>query len=463
MTALSFLCVFFYLAYEDHLLRVLETIFPNLRNTLAGTLTTGAFSSNDPGSVLICMVACGLAFLISLYCAEYLRLDRRQHAFYPLLILMMCGLMGMLFSENLMILYLFCELMSICTYALVAFRRNIDTAIEAGFKYLIMGSVASVILLLGIALLFQATATVNLEEIKDTNSLLVQIALIMILASFSLKSAFVPLHTWLPDAHGRAPSSVSAILSGILVQGVFYTMLRVCLTLGFDRLVLGNILMCLALLNILVGNLMGLVQTHTKRLLGYSTIAQMGYIGLCFAIGLRTQSMLALQSGFFLIVVHAIAKSLAFLVKGVFHYHLNATEISDLRQAGRLPYFFSLAFGVSILSLAAIPPFPGFMGKWTFLTSALAQVDTWSLVSVVALLIGSLISLGYYFKLLYNLFGKPASEQSEENLPQQQKVSAWMFLPITVLVILILLITVKPQNALDGTQSAAQFLIGLMR
>ena len=463
ITASSFLCAFFYLVYEDCILRVLETIFPDFRNTLVSTFPAGAFSSNDPGSVLICVVACGLAFVIALYCAEYLKRDRRQHAFYPLLILMMCGLMGMLFSENLMILYLFCELMSICAYALVAFRRNTDTAIEAGFKYLMMGSVASVILLLGIALVFQATGTVNLEEIKSTHNLLVQIALIMILVSFSLKSAFVPLHTWLPDAHGRAPSSISAILSGILVQGVFYTMLRVCLTLGFDRSILGNILMCMALLNILVGNLMGLAQTYTKRLLGYSTIAQMGYIGLCFAIGLHTQSTLALQSGFFLIIVHAIAKSLAFLVKGVFHYYLNATAIDDLQQAGRLPSFFSLAFGVSILSLAAIPPFPGFMGKWTFLTSAFTQIDSWSVVSTFALLAGSLISLGYYLKLLHNLFFKPVSERSEGNLPRQQKVSFWMYLPIAILVLLILLITIQPQSILNGTASASRFLIGLMR
>lgn len=463
ITASSFLCVFLYLIYEDSILHVLETVFPNFRDTLGSTFPAGAFSSNDPGSILICVVACGLAFVIALYCAEYLMLDRRQHAFYPLLILMICGLMGMLFSENLMILYLFCELMSICTYALVAFRRNTDTAIEAGVKYLVMGSVASVILLLGIALVFQVTGTVNLEEINSPHNFLVQIALIMFLASFSLKSAFVPLHTWLPDAHGRAPSSISAILSGILVQGVFYTMLRVCLTLGFGRSILGNILICMALLNILVGNLMGLVQTYTKRLLGYSTIAQMGYIGLCFAIGLRTQSTLALQSGFFLIVAHAIAKSLAFLVKGVFHYYLSATEMSDLRQAGRLPAFFSLAFGVSILSLAAIPPFPGFMGKWTFLTSTFTQVDGWSLVSTFALLAGSLISLGYYFKLLYNLFFRSLSERSEEDLPRQQKVSIWMYLPIAVLVLLIFFITINPQSILNGSENASQFLIGLMR
>ncbi len=463
ITALSFLCVFVYFVCEDQLLQFLEIHFPSFENTLTGVIAPGVFNSNDPGSVLICMVACGLAFLISLYSAEYLKNDGRQHAFYPLLILMMCGFMGMLFTNNLMTMYLFCELTSICAYTLVAFRRNDDMAIEAGFKYLMMGSVASIVLLMGITLIFQATGTVNLSQIANINDLPVQIGLIMILASFSLKSAFVPLHTWLPDAHGKAPSGISAILSGILLQGFFYTMLRVCLTLGMNRLILSNILICLALLNILVGNLMGLVQTQTKRLLGYSTIAQMGYIGLCFAIGLRTQSTLALQSGFFLIIAHAIAKSLAFLVNGVYYHYFNATEIIDLQQADRLTYFLSLAFGISVLSLAAIPPFPGFMGKWTFLTSAFTQMEGWSLVSAIAILAGSLISLGYYLKLLHNLFFKPATDRTDRSSASQQKVSIWMLIPITVLVFLILLITVKPQSIMDGTQPAAQFLLMLMR
>lgn len=463
ITAGAFLLVSFYLLYEAHWIRVLELCTPNFPNALTEMFTEGAFTANDPAAVLIGVVACGLVFLISLYCVEYLKFDRRQHVFYPLLILMMCGLLGMLFADDLMVVYLFCELMSICAYALVAFRRKIDVAIEAGFKYLIMGSVASVVLLMGIALIFQSAGTVDLSKVEGTGNLFAQIGMIMLLASFSLKSALVPLHTWLPDAHGRAPSSISAVLSGVLVQGVFYTMLRICLALGMDRFVLGSYLLALSLLNILVGNLVGLVQTHTKRLLGYSTIAQMGYIGLCFALGLRNQSLLALQSGFFLIVAHAIAKSLAFLVQGVFYYYLDASQIVDLQRAGRLPYFFSLAFGISVLSLAAIPPLPGFMGKWIFLTSVFAQIDAWSMVGVIALLVGSLISLGYYFKILQNLFFRPAPPMTADNSANKQKVSVWMLIPVAGLVFSIVMISITPHTLLDGTGNAAQYLMELMK
>ncbi len=463
MTALSFLIVFVYFFCEAPILHFLDELFPGFTPAVADMITPGMFASNDLGAVLICIVACGLFCLIALYSAEYLKNESRQQAFYSLLMLMLCGFIGMLFSDNLMIVYLFCELTSICAYTLVAFRRRKDTAIEAGFKYLIMGSVASVVLLMGIALLFQDTGMVQISQITAAGGLLSQIGLIMILVSFSLKSAFVPMHAWLPDAHGTAPSNISAILSGILVQGFFYTMLRVCLTLGMDRMVLSSILLGLSLLNILVGNLMGLVQKQTKRLLGYSTIAQMGYIGLCIAIGLQTQSTLALQAGFFLIIAHAIAKSLAFLVNGVYQHSFNAATIHDLQHADQLTPFLSAAFGVSVLSLAAIPPFPGFIGEWTFLTSAFSQMKGWSLVGAIALLAGSLVSLGYYLKLLRNLFFKPAQENREHPAGKRTAVSAWLLVPILVLLTLILVITVRPQGIMKWTEPAAQFLLMRMK
>ena len=459
MTAISFLVVLVYFFCEAPILHFLDELFPGFTIAVADMTTSGMFASNDPGASLICSVACGLFCLIALYSAEYLKNESRQQAFYSLLMLMLCGFIGMLFTDNLMIVYLFCELTSICAYTLVAFKRKEDTAIEAGFKYLIMGSVASVVLLMGIALLFQDTGTVQISQITAADGLLAQIGSIMILVSFSLKSAFVPMHAWLPDAHGTAPSNISAILSGVLVQGFFYTMLRVCLTLGMDRQVLSSILLVLSLLNILVGNLMGLVQKQTKRLLGYSTIAQMGYIGLCFAIGLQTGSPLALQAGFFLIIAHAIAKSLAFLVNGVYQYSFNTATIQDLQQADRLTPFLSMAFALSVLSLAAIPPFPGFIGEWTFLTSAFSQMKGWSLVGAIALLAGSLVSLGYYLKILRNLFFQPNQEEREHPAGKRPGASAWLLIPISILLTLILVITVKPQGIMKWTEPAAQFLL----
>ena len=464
LAALSFLLVFFYMIFESQLLQMANHSINGFHSSLTHLFSSTAFYSYEPGAILISLITFCLAFLVSIYCAEYLNLDRRQHAFYPLLILMICGLAGMLFSANLMVLYLFCELMSICAYALVAFRRRTDTAIEAGFKYLMMGSVASIVILLGITLLFLAYGSINITDMQGSTSWPAQIGVLMFFAGFCLKSALVPMHTWLPDAHGRAPSSISAILSGILVQGVFYVMLKITLSLGFDQVLFGTILLCLSLLNIVVGNLMGLVQNHTKRLFGYSTIAQMGYIAICMAVGLRNNLVLALQSGFFIIFAHAIAKSLAFLTKGVFHYYVNASEIKHLQRASRLPLFLSVALGLSILSLSALPPFPGFTGKWLALTSFFTSADRITILSALVLLGGSLIAFGYYFPLLLILFSKPDKQVPDENdKNNRKKISLWMRMPIAVLVILILLISVAPQYLMDITMESGQFLLGMVR
>jgi len=464
LTAISFLLVLFYLIFESQLLQMANHSFNGFHNNLARLFSSTAFYTYEPGAILITLITFVLAFLVSIYCAEYLNLDSRQHAFYPLLILMICGLIGMLFSANLMVLYLFCELMSICAYVLVAFRRRTDTAIEAGFKYLMMGSVASIVILLGIALLFISYGSINITDLRGSTSWPVQIGVLMFFAGFCLKSALVPMHTWLPDAHGRAPSSISAILSGILVQGVFYVMLKVTLELGFDHVLLGTILLCLSLLNIVVGNLMGLVQNQTKRLLGYSTIAQMGYIVLCMAVGLRNNLAIALQSGFFIIVAHAFAKSLAFLTKGIFYYYVGASEIKHLQRASRLPLFPSLAFGLAIISLSALPPFPGFTGKWIALTSFFTLTDNITVLSALIFLAGSLVAFGYYFPMLLILFSKPQIQASGDNEKRKQKkISPWMGIPIAAMVISILFISVAPQDLMDVTMEAAQFLMGMMR
>lgn len=430
--------------------------------SIDGSQSSSPFNA-DPGAYLLICIALGSGLLVSIYSGEYLNLDHRQHAFYPLLMLMMCGLVGFLTTTDLVGLFLFVELMSICAYALVAFRRQTDTAIEAGFKYLMMGSTASILILAGIGFLVLTDGHVHMNVIRLQPDLISQLAILLMLCGFCLKCALVPLHTWLPDAHGRAPSSISAILSGIMVQGVFYGMLRVLLTLGFDSYLLGTILLPLSWLNIIVGNTLGMVQTHTKRLLGYSTIAQTGYIVLCVAIGLRNQFPLAIQSAFLILIIHAIAKSLAFLTKGVLHYYLGVSEIKDLPQASRLSLFPTLAFLLALLTLAAIPPFAGFTGKWVALTSIVASNDRMGLISMLILLAGSLLALGYYFPLMIRLASQRWISPQNGGESRILHVSAWMMAPMAVLFLLLLWVSLSPQWIISLTHEASLFLIGLSR
>ena len=421
--------------------------------------TVGGLLFNS-GAQLVAMAALLLAMLVSIYCGEYLNLDRRFHVFYPLLLMMMAGLTGMVFASDLFSMYLFCELMSICAYALVAFRKDSDTAIEAGYKYLIMGSAATILILLGIALIFMESGSVQITSMPPLGGAWSEVGILCLFVGLGLKCAMVPMHTWLPDAHGRAPSSISAVLSGILVQSVLFTLVRVCLGLGVNARLLGGALTVIAMANIALGNIMALVQKHTKRLLGYSTIAQMGYLMICLGVGLRSGSALALRAFWFLMAIHMFSKALAFLSKGVLHYYFGATRTADLK--GRLAQspLTGWAFSLGLASLSGLPPLAGFTAKWFLLTSLMEQLDRLGIAAMIMFLAGSVVALGYYLPLIVTLF---QSRDDENHPPPASKpLSAWMGVPLVCLGAAILWMTFAPQVYLQHAEGAVNFLLGMI-
>jgi proton-translocating NADH-quinone oxidoreductase chain N len=399
-------------------------------------------------------IALVLGLLVTIYSGRYLALDRRYETYYPLLLLLETGLVGMLLAADLFTLYLFCELMCAAAYVLVSFRRHTDTAIEAGFKYLMMGSVGTITFLMGIAFVYRETGSTALVQTMGTPGPWSRAGLACCLVGLGLKGAIVPLHTWLPDAHGRAPSSISALLSGVVVQSVFYTLLKTCLGIGFPARGLGTLLILLSLLNMTLGNMMALVQTHTKRLLAYSTVAQMGYVMFSVVFGLRHDLPWAIQAGFFLILAQAVMKGLAFLCKGICHFYRNATTIAELRGTATCMPLVAVTFVSALGGLAGMPPLAGFAAKWFAVQGALHSPDTLGYVGLTAFLLNSLIALGYYLPLIGMLFA---------GAPQTPKiaVSRWMALPIIALGALVLVIGIYPGPWLDWTADAGAYLLVL--
>jgi proton-translocating NADH-quinone oxidoreductase chain N len=422
----------------------------------------GTFLRADSGALVVAAVALGLGLLVALYSGQYLLLDRRYETYYPLLLLLVTGLVGMVLAADLFNLYMFCELMSIATYVLVAFRRHTDTAIEAGFKYLMMGSVGTVTILMGLSFVYRETGTLVLPLMVGTPGPWVRAGLGCFLVGFGIKSAVVPLHTWLPDAHGRAPSSISAMLSGIVIQSALYVMLKVCLGLGWPGHRLGTLMIVLSLFNMTVGNLLALVQTNTKRLLAYSTIAQMGYVMLSLGAGLRYHASEALQAAFFLLVAHAAMKGLAFLCKGVCHFYYDTTDIEELRGTASHMPLVAVAFSVALVGLAGVPPLAGFAGKWFILVGGVRSADALGYVGLGILLLNTLLSLGYYLPLIGILFAPQAT--GADDVPMARiRISTWMAFPIVVLAGLVVAIGVYPGPWLDWTMDAGSYLLALKR
>jgi proton-translocating NADH-quinone oxidoreductase chain N len=391
-----------------------------------------------PGALALSAVSLGLGLCTAWYSGRYMSRDPRYASYYPLLPLLLAALMGMVMTTDLFNLYLFCELMSIASYVLVAFRRHTDTAIEAGFKYLILGSVATLVMLLGIASIYRETGGIALPVAATTAGPWLRIGQACFLVGLGLKSGIVPLHTWLPDAYGRAPSSVSALLAGIVSKSTLYVLFRVSLGLGMQAETLGLILLLFSFLNMTVGNALALLQRYTKRLLAYSSVAQTGYVMFAVGLGLRYGRPAAIRAGFFLLLAHAVLKALAFLSKGVCHYHRDVTLTRELRgTAAQIPLV-AVTFAVALIGLAGIPPLAGFAAKWWILTESLPAPDGWAAAGIVIFLVNSVLALGYYLPLIVRLFDNSGAEGGRIPL------SVWMSAPLLLLGALALAIGFQP-------------------
>jgi formate hydrogenlyase subunit 3/multisubunit Na+/H+ antiporter MnhD subunit len=366
--------------------------------------------------------------------------------------------------------------MSLAAYALVGFRRRSAAAVEAGFKYLIMGSVGTIALLMGISFLYRARGMLSLPAIasqpgiEPTNPW-VRLGLACVMVGLAVKSAVVPLHTWLPDAHGRAPSSISALLSGIVIQSTFYTGLKVSLGLGFPARSLGWVLVWLAMANMLLGNGMALVQQSAKRLLAYSTVAQMGYVMFGIGVGLRWRSPAAIQAGFVLLLAHAVAKGLAFLCKGTCNFYAPAFSrgsetIYDLRGASRRQPLVAAVFVLALAGLIGIPPLAGFSAKWFTLLEALRAASARPpgtpppaliYVGVIVLAFNTVASLGYLLPLIGAIVS-PALD-APPDAHKRVRASGWMVLPLAALALLVIVIGVYPGPWLDWMAAIAGYLL----
>jgi len=274
----------------------------------------------DMFGVFMAIVYVMIGLLAAVYSVRYMERDTGLAEYYTLLLGMIAGMMGVVFAGDFFTLFVFWELMSLTSYALVAFRKKRWAPIEAGFKYLIMSAAGGATILLAMSFLYGMTGTLNFANLGATLGSVVPnewlyVTLTLVIVGFGVKAAIVPFHTWLPDAHPEAPAPISALLSGALVQTGAYALIRVLLVVfGSVQNAWQMTLMVFAILTMFIGNLMALLQDDIKRLLAFSTIAQMGYILFGFSIA----SPQGLTGSLFHIMNHAIIKGLLFLCAGAF-------------------------------------------------------------------------------------------------------------------------------------------------
>ncbi|MFC1667133.1 complex I subunit 5 family protein [Candidatus Omnitrophota bacterium] len=373
-----------------------------------------------------------IAFLVSVYSIDYMEKYTEKWNFYSLFLLMVAGMNGVIISGDMFNLYVFLEIAAISSYALVAFGTEHEE-LEASFKYAVMGTVASSFILLGIVFLYSFTSTLNMADMsmelaKRGPSHIVLLVSVLFFMGFGLKSALVPFHAWLPDAHPSAPAPISAMLSGVLIKSLgVYAIIRIFFNvLGVNQQIL-SVLMTLGALSMIVGVCLALGQWDIKRLLAYHSISQIGYVVL--GIGLGTP--LGILGGLFHLLNHSVFKSLLFLNSGAVEY---STGTKDLQKMGGLKEKMPVTANTSLvasMSISGIPPFNGF---WSKLIIILACIQAQHFVYASWAVLASILTLSSFMKVQrYGFFG-----ELKATLAHVKEVPFFMKFSMTILAIICL-------------------------
>jgi len=351
----------------------------------------------DQLATLLLLVVTVVGLAVSLYSVDYMRRFTARNHFYSLFLLMVTGMNGVILAGDLFNLYVFLEVAAIASYSLVAFGCAHEE-LEASFKYIVLGSLSSVLILTGVALVYGVTGTLNLAHIAvriaetgmDAPLLL---AFGLFIVGFSFKSALVPFHAWLPDAHPSAPAPVSAMLSGVLIKAIgIYVLARLAFNVfGITDNEL-SLLRWLGLLSMVVGGLLAVGQDDIKRLFAYSSISQVGFM----VLGLGLGTPLGIVGALYHLVNHAMFKSLLFLNAGAVEYASGTRNLNRLGGLNRMLPVTGATSLVGSMSIAGVPPFSGF---WSKLIIVLACIESGYYGFAVAAVLVSIITLAYQLKV----------------------------------------------------------------
>ena len=387
---------------------------------------------------MACLIAV-VALLVAIYMGPHVQgwSSSRTSMFYSVFLLLVTGLMGMVLTGDVFNLYVFLEISSLASYALLS-TGGIRSAV-ATFRYLLIGTLAATFYLIGIGYLYALTGTLNMADMAArlpavAGSPVFIIAVGFIVVGLSIKAALFPMHGWLPDAYTYAPGPVVGFISAVMTKVSAYALFRV---LYFVLRPEGAILSTLTILSwaaafgILAGSILAVAQQDIRRMLAYSSIGQMGYILLGLALATPT----AITGALLHVFNHAIMKACLFLIAGGVHWQTGHTKIEDFIGLSRRMPWTMAAFVVAALSMIGLPPTAGFFSKWYLVTGAL-ESDRWFFIAI--LVTSSLLNAVYFFRIIeVSYLRQPESSRQPEGAP----LSTYRELPIRMLMPILLLAT----------------------
>lgn len=381
----------------------------------------------DGPAMLMLLITALVGLPVSLYARDYFAGSVQQARFWPLWLLLWAGMNALYLSADLFNLYVTLELVSLTAVALVALAGQ--AAVRAALRYLLVSLLGSLCFLLAVALLYGAYGALDMTLLAERLEVtpLTALALALMTLGLLLKSALFPLHGWLPPAHAGAPAPVSALLSALVVKASFYLLLLLWLVL-YPPLVTGfltGLIGWLGVAAILWGSVQALRTARLKQLVAYSTVAQLGYIGLALTLidAAPWQPILVF------ILAHACAKAAMFLAAGNIQQVAGHDRLATLSPALRASPLSVFAFALAGISLIGLPPSGGFLAKWLLLGAAL---DSGRFAVAVALVGGGLLTAAYVFRALGRAL-RPGTGRAFESAGTVSPLMAWSTLGLGLL------------------------------
>ena len=380
-------------------------------------------------AVLLCTVFCTVnAFSIRTFAVEFRSM--KIYVIYAVLLMMQTGFLGIVMADDIFNIFVFLEIASIASYGLLAANAK-PSALTATFRYLLLGSVGSGFFLLGIGCLYILTGTLNLQDLGDKlpqhlGQPTALAAIAFICAGLCVKCGLFPLHSWLVDIYQNASTTFVAIVAAVGSKTAIYILMRLfgdIFSMQTHTELISQVLFIFAILAIGWGSLLGVRQTCVLRLTAYSSVAQIGFIFL--GISLFTQS--GFEAAIIYLIIHSLVKSALFITLGFLVLRLGSSQLSMF--AG-LHKNFPLSAALLVfggLALIGIPLTPGFVGKW-FLVVAAIEKEAWG--TLVASLVGSLLTALYVWKLLEHIYFRPRIDTITPKLPDNTTLKPVLYAAI---------------------------------
>lgn len=431
----------------------------------------------DPLSAFFILVISIMSFLGTVYSSGYIKpyLNKNKNisSHFLFLSILICSMLGVVAVQNALFFLIVWEIMSLSSFFLVIFENDKKEVLSAGINYLIYMHICVIFLILGFIMLYLKSGSLEFASFKavlESNKILAEMIFILLFIGFGTKAGFVPFHNWLPKAHPAAPSHVSGIMSGVMIKTGIYGILRV-LTLIIPSLSISYFILIISVITALFGILYATAQKDIKKLLAYSSIENIGIIGIGIGLGMLGLSYhnnliatFGFAGAFLHLLNHSIFKEILFFCAGSVY---KQTHLKDMEQLGglakKMPYT-SFLFLIGSMSISALPPFNGFISEFLIymgLLKGLAIKDIYTTVLIAGVIVsvsfvGAIALLCFTKVFSITFLGISRSQQAQDI---KEEVPFVMVLPIVILALLALSIGLFPQNAILIVLNPVKYLI----